>query len=49
MEDFLDHSYGSMLDAELARKEKRLPVINFEVPSGEMDGNGAVRSLWSFE
>jgi len=49
MEDFLDHSYGSMLDAELARKEKRLPVINFEVPSGEIKGNGAVGSLWSFE
>jgi U3 small nucleolar RNA-associated protein 19 len=49
MEDFLDHSYGSMLDAELARKEKRLPIINFEVPSGEMEGNGVVGSLWSFE
>lgn len=49
MEDFLDHSYGSMLDAELGRRGKGLPVINFEVPSGEVEGNGVVGSLWSFD
>ncbi|KAK2629422.1 hypothetical protein QTJ16_000242 [Diplocarpon rosae] len=32
MEDFLDHSYGSMLDAEYAKDVKRTPVVEFEIP-----------------
>ncbi|KAI9048094.1 hypothetical protein LZ554_007890 [Drepanopeziza brunnea f. sp. 'monogermtubi'] len=32
MEDFLDHSYGSMLDAEYVKDVKKTPVIEFEIP-----------------
>jgi U3 small nucleolar RNA-associated protein 19 len=47
MEDFLDHSYGTMLDAELARKQKSIPTINHEKPSAQMDeGNSIVARLW---
>jgi U3 small nucleolar RNA-associated protein 19 len=30
IEDFLDHSYGTMLDADLRRWIKKVPVINHE-------------------
>jgi hypothetical protein len=43
MEDFLDHSYGTMLDADLTRKTKKIPVINHEKPVAHFgegrDGN----------
>ncbi|SLM40717.1 Nucleolar complex protein 4 [Lasallia pustulata] len=32
LEDFLDHSYGSMLDAELAKDVKKAPVVEFDIP-----------------
>ncbi|RDL38521.1 Uncharacterized protein BP5553_02861 [Venustampulla echinocandica] len=32
LEDFLDHSYGSMLEAELAKDIKKVPVIEYEIP-----------------
>lgn len=32
LEDFLDHSYGSMLEAENAKDVKKTPVIEFEIP-----------------
>jgi len=52
MEDFLDHSYGTMLDVELARRQKRLPVINHEVPPSRVgegkDENGVLARLWEF-
>ncbi|PVH84240.1 CBF-domain-containing protein [Cadophora sp. DSE1049] len=32
MEDFLDHSYGSMLEAEYVKDVKKTPVIEFEIP-----------------
>ncbi|KAI9880321.1 MAG: hypothetical protein M1830_004200 [Pleopsidium flavum] len=32
LEDFLDHSYGSMLDAELSKDIKKAPVIEYEIP-----------------
>jgi U3 small nucleolar RNA-associated protein 19 len=42
IEDFLDHSYGTMLDADLTRKAK-IPVINHEKPFARFgegrDGN----------
>jgi U3 small nucleolar RNA-associated protein 19 len=46
MEDFLDHSYGTMLDAELSRREKRLPTINHETP--RLDKDGVLSRLWEF-
>jgi len=32
MEDFLDHSYESMLEAELSKDIKKAPVVEFEIP-----------------
>ena len=32
LEDFLDHSYSSMIDAELGREMKKSPVIDFKIP-----------------
>ena len=32
LEDFLDHSYASMLDAELGRTLKKAPEIEFQIP-----------------
>ncbi|KAL8702496.1 MAG: hypothetical protein Q9201_004336 [Fulgogasparrea decipioides] len=33
LEDFLDHSYSSMLNAELSKEIKKAPVIEYEIPS----------------
>lgn len=49
MEDFLDHSYGTMLDAELGRKIKKAPVINHEKPSVKVGREDDVLTkLWEF-
>ncbi|KAL1925688.1 uncharacterized protein VTP21DRAFT_571 [Calcarisporiella thermophila] len=32
LEDFLDHTYGSMIEADLARKQKKEPALAFETP-----------------
>ncbi|KAI9681193.1 MAG: hypothetical protein M1817_002475 [Caeruleum heppii] len=32
LEDFLDHSYATMLDAELSRDIKKAPVVEYEMP-----------------
>ncbi|KAE8444699.1 hypothetical protein EG329_014357 [Mollisiaceae sp. DMI_Dod_QoI] len=32
LEDFLDHSYGSMLEAEHMKDVKKTPVVEFEIP-----------------
>ncbi|KAK8050647.1 hypothetical protein PG994_012377 [Apiospora phragmitis] len=31
-EDFLDHSYGSLLDAELSKQVRKPPVVEFMIP-----------------
>ena len=55
-EDFLDHSYASLLQAELGREIKRPPEIEFQIPkrifvrndpSSNVD-NGLVTTLWDF-
>jgi len=52
LEDFLDHSYGTMIDAELGRKLKRHPVINHEKPVGQVgegkDEHSILAKLWDF-
>lgn len=56
MEDFLDHSYGSMLDAELSKDIKRAPVVEYEIPKrifmkyGEDEGkqDSLLVKLWDF-
>ncbi|TPX15655.1 uncharacterized protein E0L32_004353 [Thyridium curvatum] len=32
VEDFLDHSYGSLLDAEMSKQVKKAPVVEFQIP-----------------
>ncbi|CAN8098694.1 unnamed protein product [Discula destructiva] len=32
LEDFLDHSYGSLLEAEMVKKLKKAPVVEFSIP-----------------
>ncbi|KAI5868679.1 CBF/Mak21 family-domain-containing protein [Durotheca rogersii] len=32
LEDFLDHSYGSLLEAELSKQVKKAPVVEFMIP-----------------
>ncbi|KFA80238.1 hypothetical protein S40288_04540 [Stachybotrys chartarum IBT 40288] len=32
MEDFLDHSYASLLEAEMAKNVKKAPVVEFHIP-----------------
>lgn len=32
MEDFLDHSYGSLLEAEMVKNVKKAPVVEFNIP-----------------
>ncbi|KAI0125804.1 nucleolar complex protein [Xylariales sp. AK1849] len=56
MEDFLDHSYSSLLDAELSKQIKKPPVVEFMIPkrvflpqdpaSGVEDN--LLTKLWSF-
>ncbi|KAH8675890.1 CBF/Mak21 family-domain-containing protein [Xylariales sp. PMI_506] len=57
IEDFLDHSYSSLLDAELSKQIKKAPVVEFMIPkriflpqdpeSGVEDS--LLTKLWSFE
>lgn len=32
LEDFLDHSYGSLIDAELGKAMKKTPVVEWDIP-----------------
>ncbi|RDA94103.1 hypothetical protein CP533_6597 [Ophiocordyceps camponoti-saundersi (nom. inval.)] len=32
IEDFLDHSYSSLLEAEMAKQVKKAPVVEFQIP-----------------
>ncbi|KAI1634939.1 CBF/Mak21 family-domain-containing protein [Biscogniauxia mediterranea] len=57
LEDFLDHSYSSLLDAELSKQVKKPPVVEFMIPkriflpqdptSGGEDN--LLTKLWDFE
>ncbi|PMD26585.1 nucleolar complex protein-like protein [Hyaloscypha hepaticicola] len=56
LEDFLDHSYGSMLEAENAKEVKKMPVIEYEIPKKifvKRDASAGVEDallvkLWDF-
>ncbi|KAL5329713.1 hypothetical protein ACEPPN_003228 [Leptodophora sp. 'Broadleaf-Isolate-01'] len=56
MEDFLDHSYGSMLEAEYVKDVKKIPVIEFEIPKKifmKQDASSEIHdrllvNLWDF-
>ncbi|KAH6660607.1 CBF/Mak21 family protein [Truncatella angustata] len=57
IEDFLDHSYSSLLDAELSKQIKKAPVVEFMIPkrvflpndpaSGTEDN--LLTKLWDFQ
>ncbi|KAL0938713.1 ribosome biogenesis protein [Colletotrichum truncatum] len=57
IEDFLDHSYGSLLEAEMTKQVRKPPVIEFQIPkrvflpndpeSGVQDN--LLTKLWSFQ
>ncbi|KAK3395654.1 CBF/Mak21 family-domain-containing protein [Sordaria brevicollis] len=56
LEDFLDHSYGSLIDAEMSKEVKKAPVIEFMIPkhiftkadSGTEQTDSPLVSLWDF-
>lgn len=56
MEDFLDHSYGSLLEAEMVKNVKKAPVVEFGIPKRvflSQDGESGVEdsllvNLWEF-
>lgn len=56
LEDFLDHSYSSLLDAEMVKNVKKAPVVEFQIPKRILlpqdAGSGADDSLlvklWDF-
>ncbi|TVY45139.1 Uncharacterized protein LSUB1_G000726 [Lachnellula subtilissima] len=56
LEDFLDHTYGSMLEDELSKDVKKVPVVEYEIPkkifSKQEEGAGMEDSLlvklWDF-
>ncbi|KAL7268726.1 Maturation and nuclear export of 40S ribosomal subunits interacting protein [Rhizina undulata] len=61
MEDFLDHSYATMFDAEANKNIKKLPVVEFEIPKkiffrkeveegkDDVEEPSTLLQLWSFE
>lgn len=57
LEDFLDHSYASLLEAEMNKSVKKAPVVEFQIPKRillpQEAGSGAEDSLlaklWHFE
>ncbi|KAK3330818.1 CBF/Mak21 family-domain-containing protein [Apodospora peruviana] len=56
VEDFLDHSYGSLLEAEMTKNIKKAPVVEFTIPkhiftkaqSGTEENDSLLVSLWDF-
>lgn len=57
MEDFLDHSYASLLEAEMAKDVKKAPVVEFQIPKKvflpQEEASGVpdtlLVKLWDFE
>jgi U3 small nucleolar RNA-associated protein 19 len=44
LEDFLDHSYATLIEAEVGREMKKVPVVEWDIPKHiflEEDGRGA--------
>lgn len=57
LEDFLDHSYASLLEAEMTKSVKRAPVVEFQIPKRILlpqDADSGVEDsllarLWNFK
>ncbi|KAK4240680.1 CBF/Mak21 family-domain-containing protein [Achaetomium macrosporum] len=56
LEDFLDHSYGSLLEAEISKEVKKPPVVEYMIPKriftkagpGVEEKDSLLASLWDF-
>ncbi|KAG6362175.1 hypothetical protein INS49_010405 [Diaporthe citri] len=56
MEDFLDHSYASLLEAELGKNIRKAPVVEFQIPkriflphnAGSQAEDSLQAKLWAF-
>ncbi|KAI6311539.1 hypothetical protein MCOR07_009081 [Pyricularia oryzae] len=56
LEDFLDHSYGSLLDGEITKEIKKAPVVEFQIPKRILlpqdpdseQPNSLLVKLWDF-
>ncbi|KAF8504436.1 ribosome biogenesis protein Noc4 [Russula emetica] len=57
MEDFLDHTYATLIDGELKQRIKKDPAVEFDEPQGIFEasddtrldpGRNIVESLWTF-
>ncbi|KAJ4290137.1 Maturation and nuclear export of 40S ribosomal subunits interacting protein [Collariella sp. IMI 366227] len=56
LEDFLDHSYGSLLEAEMSKEVKKPPVVEYMIPKhiftkatpGSEEQDSLLVSLWDF-
>ncbi|KAL2263062.1 hypothetical protein VTK26DRAFT_8350 [Humicola hyalothermophila] len=56
IEDFLDHSYGSLLEAEMTKEVKKPPVVEYMIPKriftkaelGTEEKDSLIASLWDF-
>ncbi|KAK0751707.1 CBF/Mak21 family-domain-containing protein [Schizothecium vesticola] len=56
LEDFLDHSYGSLLEAEMSKEVKKPPVVEFMIPKKIFsradptadEKDNLLASLWDF-
>lgn len=56
LEDFLDHSYSSLLDAEMVKNVKKAPVVEFQIPkrillpqnAGMAAEESLMARLWDF-
>ncbi|KAL2020653.1 hypothetical protein VTK56DRAFT_8049 [Thermocarpiscus australiensis] len=57
LEDFLDHSYGSLLEAEMTKEVKKPPVVEYMIPKriftkagpAPEETDSLLVSLWDFE
>ncbi|KAK4560900.1 Maturation and nuclear export of 40S ribosomal subunits interacting protein [Recurvomyces mirabilis] len=52
LEDFLDHSYATLVDAELGKEVRKVPVVEWEIPrrivtrdGDEVDGGGGLNKV----
>ncbi|KAF2674778.1 CBF-domain-containing protein [Microthyrium microscopicum] len=45
LEDFLDHSYNSLLDVELEKDLKKIPVVEYQIPKTILHGEAGDQNL----
>lgn len=45
LEDFLDHSYGSLIEAELGKEMKKTPVVEWDIPKRIVTAEGGLNDI----